>query len=281
MPLLNDSLKEGYLRLFEAAWTNDVEEVKSLTLGAWKSNDDNVEYPPLQVAVKDSSNFSPFSIAVLRGHHKLARVIAEISLAQYGPEDTSGHTERWAMDLADSEDDYDSESDGPNIFSEIVSDKFTIDNVIEISTSVKSRVEPLSMFDWECNTKRFIEDDQSLPIELKNKSQVSLMEYAVWVDDMPLLKFLLQISTEFSAKAIGEDERSVSTIVSRNLFDTAIRMGRTAMLAELIRTTGAGISLDDLVQKSGAAEIKEKPRYYQGLNVCGKKRTVSSLSPLL
>jgi hypothetical protein len=97
---------------------------------------------------------------------------------------------------------------------------------------------------------------------------------------MPLLKFLLQISTEYSAKPVAHDERSVSTMVSRSLFDTALRIGRTAMLAELIKTTGAGISLDDLVQKSGV-EIKEKPRYYQGLNVGGKKRTVSLILLLL
>lgn len=49
--------------------------------------------------------------------------------------------------------------------------------------------------------------------------------------------------------------------------------GKTQMLALIIKRTGAGIPLDHLVKKSGV-ELKQKPRYYQGLTVYGKKRYV-------
>ncbi len=56
-----------------------------------------------------------------------------------------------------------------------------------------------------------------------------------------------------------------------NDFRRAIELGRTELLAEIIRRTGAGLPLEELVKGTGV-EIKEKPRFYQGLTVYGKKR---------
>lgn len=44
------------------------------------------------------------------------------------------------------------------------------------------------------------------------------------------------------------------------------------MLAEVIKRTGAGLPLEEMVKDSGI-EIEEPPEYYQGLTVYGKKRS--------
>lgn len=51
----------------------------------------------------------------------------------------------------------------------------------------------------------------------------------------------------------------------------ALDLGHTHLVSEILRLTGCGLPLDDLVKKSGI-EIKEKPKYYQGLSIHGAKR---------
>jgi hypothetical protein len=286
IPYLDDRLKEGYLRLFEAAWRNDIEEVKSLTLCVWTfayvfqrdppENEslfktDTAVNQPLQIAARDVHGFTAFSIAVLRGHYQLARAIAEIALAQYEPEDKTGIRERWTINGYDSEDESDSGNDGPTIFGEIVNDTFTIENVAAISSSVKSRVKPLTMIRGLSSIRLFMENGIDPVV---GPGYLSLMEYAIRVDDMKLLKFILQISLEYLKQQDHEDETSVSTVVDQSLFNIALQLGRTAMLAEMIKVAGVGIPFTDLVKKSGT-ELKEKPRYYQGLSIGGKKNKVS------
>jgi hypothetical protein len=57
------------------------------------------------------------------------------------------------------------------------------------------------------------------------------------------------------------------------LFREAVQLGRVELLAEIIRRTGAGLPLENLVKQTGM-EMKVKPRYYQGLTVYGSKRYV-------
>jgi hypothetical protein len=67
---------------------------------------------PLKIAVQDGNGFSPFSIAVLRGHNELARKIVEICAAQYHKDD--GLRKRFRT-IVDSEDeDVDEDSDVEN-----------------------------------------------------------------------------------------------------------------------------------------------------------------------
>lgn len=51
----------------------------------------------------------------------------------------------------------------------------------------------------------------------------------------------------------------------------ALRANRPHMLAEIMQRTGAGIPLNKFAKASGV-EATEKPKYYQGLSVYGKKR---------
>lgn len=57
IPDLNDEKKEGYKKLFEAAWNNDLDTIKSLTLKAWKSASGSANLTPLRVAVQDGNGF--------------------------------------------------------------------------------------------------------------------------------------------------------------------------------------------------------------------------------
>lgn len=116
VPELNDIKRAGYIRLFNAAWENDLEAIKSLTLGPWQSDDPSAQ-APLQVAVTDGNGFSPFSIAVLRGHRELARKIIEICMTQYHKDDGVCSRHRWTTRKTRSDDDdmsvdYDDEEKG-------------------------------------------------------------------------------------------------------------------------------------------------------------------------
>jgi hypothetical protein len=126
VPDLNDTKKEGYIKLFEAAWNNDLETIKSLTLGKWSSEDNMPLNSPLKIAVQDGNGFSPFSIAVLRGHRKLARTIVEICATQYHKDDGLSAKQRFRTTSdSDDDDDEDSENEHPN--GKILSDSFLLE----------------------------------------------------------------------------------------------------------------------------------------------------------
>ncbi|KAH8602501.1 hypothetical protein B0O99DRAFT_606743 [Bisporella sp. PMI_857] len=277
VPDLNDTKKDGYLRLFEAAWTGDVEEIKSLTLAPWQPKTGGSAVSPLRVAVQDGNSHSPFSIAVLRGHYDLAEKIVEICLAQYHDNNTA-HKKRWNMKSdTDDEDcsDYESEDDhGLPISSELISDKYTVDNLGEVASVVKSDVMPLAMIAWSCATQYFL-----LSEEVKHEySRSTILEHAVVTDDMKLLKFMIQLGQEQQIRLAREDDAQRCYTIQRDVFLRAIKLGRTHMLAEMIRSTGVGIPLNQLIKSSGI-ELKMKPRYYQGLTVGGKKRADWAQAP--
>jgi hypothetical protein len=273
VPDLDDRKKAGYLRLYEAAWSGDLDEVKALTLAFWKSPDD-VEHPPLMVAVRDDDDFSPFALAVLRGHYSLAEAITEISLAQYELiDDVTGQRKRWTINADSEEECSDSDSDSeanavdPNIYGKIVDDVFTIEDVTAISTVVKSHVDPLTMIEWKCRSCWF---SKTTECDF-NGSQEPLMKYAIQVDDMALLKLLLRLGAKYQMRALTDDNESAATYkVDSEVFSAAIAFERTAMLAELIKETGVGIPFDELAKRSGVV-IQETPQYYQGLSIAGKK----------
>jgi len=283
LPDLTNSQKEGYFRLFEAVWSNDIDEVKALTLGSWKS-EDGTENIPLKMAVQDTvsrpaynyystdkgqkpfSGMSPFSLAVLRGpsHQKMAKAIVEIALAQYEPEDNAGKKSKWNIEFGD-DSDYYSDSDSDNsiqLHSELIDDVYTIDNVAAVSTVIKSHVKPLDMLMWQCNAPWFLKDGN-------DDNDSTLVGHAIAADDIGLLRFLYQIAEEQATHFPDETESPCSKI-TKDSFDMAISKGRTAILGEMIKKTGVGIPLDQLVEKTGIS-IQEKPKYYQGLNVGGKK----------
>jgi hypothetical protein len=140
---------------FNAAFTGDLETLKTLTLTSW---DDAKEQAPLKIAVYDQKRNSPFSLAFTRGHYDVAKAILEVAQAQYVPEETA--KTRYTMEAGDEESEYSDDSDcsdaesvlssesRPRIYRQIVDAQFTIENIGEVSMKVNSRTKPIEMIGW-------------------------------------------------------------------------------------------------------------------------------------
>lgn len=226
--------------------------------------------PPLKIAVMDSVGLSPFSIAVMRGHLPAAKACLSISQAQYVAKTAAG--ERYSMAREDSYSDSESsESSGDNIqiYSERIDDTFTIDNVGEISLQVKSDVTPLRFMLWDVPIVRF-RDGGELPKGNYNPETdipSSLLSWAITLDDLKLLEYLIQLGIEHSPRNEGA-ENAPNTFFEfpEPDFLFGVALGRISLISHIMKSTGAGIPLDRLVKKSGV-EVKEKSKYYQGLTV--------------
>ncbi|KAK2004117.1 ankyrin [Colletotrichum falcatum] len=271
---VTEARKSAYLELFEAAWSGDLEKIKSLTLQAWGKDK---EEPPLKISVNDSKDNTPLSLAYLRGHHDVALAILEIVMAQYAPEDQEAT--RYKLDTGHPEDDddetYESDvdsTDDPKIISETVDKTFTIENIGQVSMQVKSAVKPLDFLTWNVHTFT-VEGGKARSCKESNQT---LFKFVLQHNDHAGLKALLDMASRFAeqklvGRAPDEEETAGHFSFPENDFLWAVQNGKTAALAEIISRTGAGIPLDDLVKKSGV-EMKRKPKYYQGLTVYGKKR---------
>lgn len=242
------------LSSFEAAWRGDLNTIKALTL---VTSENENQPSPLQIAVWDKDNFSPFSIAVLRGHLNVAKAILEIVQAQFKREDSDAR-ERFEMDI-------DALHDGEEdcIYREIVDDRFTIENIGEVATQVECSISPLQIFSRYCPAHKFLDK------ESKTENYIDLVQYAVGQNNVDLLVFLLQLGRELT-----ERDKTVEPGVHNfgaSAFPIAIRKGYLGCLEAIIKYTGTGLPVDNLLQKCGV-DVKEKPKYYQGLTIRGKKR---------
>jgi len=208
-------------------------------------------------------NFSPLSIAVIRGHYDLAKGVFEIAHAQYQPTEPVGRT-RYTMTTADSDEEDDEDDDGPHVYSEIIDDRFTIENIGELSAQVKSNVPATDPIYWQYAA--FSLGESQYPASATERlggdaSTVNLVMYAIARNDLKLLDWLLALEP---SPAFGQISGSPE-------LRFAMEHASIPALSKLLSTVGAGLQLDDLVKKSGI-ELKEKPKYYQGLSVHGRKR---------
>jgi ankyrin repeat protein len=82
VPYLGDGdAKEGYLRLFDAIWSGDVETVRKLTSGP--TEEGNSLIPALRMAIEDGEDVTPLMLSVLRGNEEMSKLILEIIQQQY------------------------------------------------------------------------------------------------------------------------------------------------------------------------------------------------------
>ncbi|KAL4935267.1 hypothetical protein BDV06DRAFT_228985 [Aspergillus oleicola] len=264
-----DEMREGYIQLFEAAWTGDIDTIKSLTLTNWGPNK---AHSPLEIGVTDNRNYTAFTLAILRHHIEAAKTILAISIAQYKPDEQPKNTRYRMMTDADSDDDMysDAGSDDIQLDTHVIDAQFTIDNIGEAKNAVESKISPETILLGRCSIGLFLQKSER-PEDGKT-SLNDLVEYAIWKDDVDLLRLLITLGQELIArKKEDKDQQSTIYTVSHSDFIMAIRLGRLRCLEEMIKRTGAGLPLDKLAEKSGV-EMKEKPKYYQGLSVHGKKR---------
>lgn len=300
LPDLTDERREAYMKLFQACWVGDLTTVKELTLMVWGNSQS-----PLQVAVQDSNNFSPFSIAVLRKHIDVAKAILDIAHAQYEPEKKAGQWKsslRQPYDCEESEYDSDEQDDDDRfkLYVELINDQFTVEDIGQVQSQVKSKVTPLEMLSWQCPAYWFLEDREHYPSPWGGSAYASqksmspksiklatndgevmedsrkpngLFQFAIYLDDPELFQFLMTNGEEYTLRKDKADDETTPHFFrfSEQDFLYAVRLGRLRLLEQIVKKTGAGIPLDDLVKKSGVT-ISEKPKYYQGLSVHGKKR---------
>jgi len=156
LPDVSDEAQARYIQLFEAAWSGDVKTLKELSLLPWKNAQDE-QQPPLKMAVQDQHQLSPFSIAILHGNLALGKAIMEIASAQYEPHDKPAQRHYRVAGGNDEDDDDDDDDDGARdegetvaLTSDVVDDTFTVENVGEVSTQVKSRTRAIDMLTWRC-----------------------------------------------------------------------------------------------------------------------------------
>lgn len=221
----------------------------------------------MKIAVSDDCGNNPFSLAFFRGHHSVAKAILEIAQAQYAPEEKPRTRYRMNRgdDYTDDEDSDDDSDSGPRVYGEIIGGEFTIENVGQVSMKVNSRTKPLELMNW---WTRDMKSDGTTG-ELNTPLGIVIKH-----DDMIGLKFLLSMGEYHTAQKLDqEDKVSGFFEIPDSAFTLAVKLGRTQLLAEIIKRTGAGLPLEHLVKSTGI-ELKEKPIYYQGLTVYGSKRYV-------
>jgi hypothetical protein len=88
------------------------------------------------------------------------------------------------------------------------------------------------MIEWACAGQRFLDSEKS-----KQEGQKSLLQRAVEEEDMDLLKFIIELGGEQKALLAEEEDDQKCYTIDRAVFYTAIRLGRTAMLAEMIKVS--------------------------------------------
>lgn len=272
---MTEAKQAAYVELFDAVWNGDVTKVKKFTLTSW---DDAKQQPPLKIAVEGHNGHNPFTLALHRGHYDLAKVVLEIAQAQYSPPEKT--KTRYTINKSDEDDEeYDDDggsSDGsaPRIVGETIDEQFTIDTIGQVSMQVKSHTLPVSLLKGRSATNVWgggwgYRNQQTF---VTGEDTWDPLTHAVKNNDLKLLGFVLDMGNHFGSLQLDPaTEPPKFFSVPDEVFATAIGKGRIEVMAELIRRTGAGLPLEHLVEGSGV-ELKEQPRYYQGLSVYGKKR---------
>ncbi|KAF5575373.1 ankyrin repeat [Fusarium pseudocircinatum] len=194
---------EGYIKLFEAAWTGDLDCIKALTTQAWGPQQDQ---PPLIITMKDKAHNTPFSLAFLRGHYAVARAILEIAKAQWAPmkvdqvhRDLSsylqGEERRKGANTSQSESDDDNGDGDDND-----NDQFS-ELELQVTMQAKSHKTSLGYLLERVST-----------FKLQSTTSVSdlgvhdLFEHCMAQDDAAGLKLLLEFVGTYSGKTLNREE---------------------------------------------------------------------------
>lgn len=296
---MTPSKHSRYVKLFEAAFAGDIEVVKDLCLVS------NESTTPLQIAVNDNNGFNCFSLAILRGHQKLATTVLDIAAAQY---EDKKETKQMKYSLhnegVDDETDSDNDStegDYPKFYKQLVDEKFTIDDVDALAKDVKSRVKPLDMVNENCELWRLMKIDREQALrklriektfnpspyvywrdqkkpwakfkacvtEESTRTTSSLWKYAIVTDNLQLLRYLFEMEVKYSMAPRDELLEYLKNMTQ--FLELAMCLGHVDLVGLIIAQRGTLLPLDHLAERSGIV-IEEKPKYYQGLSVYGTKR---------
>lgn len=103
------------------------------------------------------------------------------------------------------------------------------------------------------------------------QGKASLVRYALIKHDVSLLRFLLHCGRESSIATTEQAKKSFAESISVE-FQFALTHGNIEALAEMVKIAGAELPIEALVKQSGVKE-SERPKYYPGLSIGGKKMT--------
>lgn len=103
------------------------------------------------------------------------------------------------------------------------------------------------------------------------RGKVSLIRYAILMHDVSLLQFLLHCGKESSIATTEQAKKSFAKSISSE-FKFALTHGNVEALAEMVSIVGAELPIEALVKQSGIKE-SERPKYYPGLSIGGKRMT--------
>lgn len=106
-------------------------------------------------------------------------------------------------------------------------------------------------------------------LNFRSPGAYKFCRYALVRRDLDLLRFWLRLSQDAS-KMKGNENASYYVGFDSADFTFAVKHGLLEEASEMIKICGAELPLDVLLKKSGVAE-QERPRYYQGLSIGGKK----------
>lgn len=270
--ITSDEIRERYVRMFNSVWQGEIKIIKELTMLPW-TNAKGEQCPPLRIHVFDNNHASPLSIAMLNGRVDVAKLIMRIAEAQYAPpEPQSARQYRIEDDSASDNDDNDNGNDSEDaeirITSEVIDDQPTIEDIGMVSLFVKTGVKPETMIYWS-----------NLGVHPYHASAPpmydpgNLIEDALRRDENPrILPFLLDLSEETTTKIEGSLAADRFVAKGHIKMKRALMFAKPYMLAELIKRTAVGVSIDKLALDHKAKDTMEKSKYYQGLNVHGRKR---------
>ncbi|OKO96895.1 hypothetical protein PENSUB_10449 [Penicillium subrubescens] len=270
---LSDVEREGYEKLFEAAWNGDLNTIESLTLSMWGPAKDQL---PLQMSRSDALGLTCLQISVMRGHLRVAKAILGIIRVQYKVKEPEAR-QHFEMDI--DTDGESSDDEGLNIVGHTVNEQFTYENVGEVASKVESDVSPRVALQRLFRPRLFLEEEvpgkEDLRLVGMNNWSASsylmvnnLFKYAIFKNDLDLLDWLLKTGHECAST--DPADKTAFTLGQEEL-QLAILLGHTDCLGLLIQGTAAGLPLLKLSKASGVA-AQEEPEYYQGLSIRGQKR---------
>jgi ankyrin repeat protein len=265
----SDEVRERYVRLFDSVWQGDVKAIKELTMLPWTDAKGD-QCPPLRIHVFDRCNASPLSIAVLNGRLDVAKLIMTIAEAQYAPPPPPSARQYHIdndLDSEGDENDNDSVDSEVRIASEAIDDQLTIEDIGMVSLFVKTEVKPETLIYWSNMDVGLYHVDSPPMFEPGN-----LIEEALRDENPRLLPFMLDLSEETATKIEGSFAADRFVAQGHIKMSRALQFAKPYMLAELIKRTAVGVSIDKFAKDHKANDTTEKSKYYQGLNVHGKKR---------
>ena len=102
--------------------------------------------------------------------------------------------------------------------------------------------------------------------------QTHFGRYALVSRDLELFRFWLQCCMDASKMKTNSCNNSSFSSYLTSDFQFALRHGFINELSEMIKIEGAELPLDAFVKQSGIQD-EQKPKYYQGLSIGGKKMT--------